>query len=105
MKLSANHPFRSAMAKARFMALSEERAKEWPVASETRMVDTSFGQTFVRISGPEDAPPLVLLHGANVSSLSWIPNAAALSEHFRIYAVDTIYDFGTARPKRLHSQT
>ncbi|MDH7512910.1 MAG: alpha/beta hydrolase [Clostridiales bacterium] len=62
--------------------------------STTRMVETSFGQTFVRVSGPPDAPPLVLLHGIDGNSLQWIPNIKALSGYFRAYAVDGIYDCG-----------
>jgi pimeloyl-ACP methyl ester carboxylesterase len=57
-------------------------------------VDTSYGQTFVRISGPAGAPPLVLLHGGGGNSLQWIPNIVALSGSFKVYAVDNIYDFG-----------
>jgi pimeloyl-ACP methyl ester carboxylesterase len=72
----------------------EERAKKWPVASETRMIDTAYGQTFVRISGPAHAPPVVLLPGAGGASLLWVPNVAALSKSHRVYAVDNIYDFG-----------
>jgi pimeloyl-ACP methyl ester carboxylesterase len=58
------------------------------------MIDTSYGQTFVRISGPADAPPFVLMHGANATSLSWMPNIKALSRSYRTYAVDNIYEFG-----------
>jgi pimeloyl-ACP methyl ester carboxylesterase len=57
-------------------------------------VDTSYGQTFVRMSGPTGAPPLVLLHGGGGNSLQWIPNIEALSKSYRVYAVDNIYDFG-----------
>ena len=64
MELPAYHPFRSAEAKEEYLALYDRRIKRWPVASETRMIETSHGHTFVRISGPVDAPPLVLLHGA-----------------------------------------
>jgi pimeloyl-ACP methyl ester carboxylesterase/TM2 domain-containing membrane protein YozV len=88
------HPFRSAGAKQRYLAFYDDVAKDWPVQSETRTIDTSQGRTFVRISGPSDAPPLVLMHGANATSLSWIPNIKALSEGYRTYAVDNIYDFG-----------
>ncbi len=91
---SAFHPFRSAGAKARFLNTYERKAERWPVASESRMIQTSFGQTFVRISGPEGAPPLVLLHGIGGSSLKWWPNIEALSEDFRTYAMDNIYDNG-----------
>ena len=48
----------------------------------------------MRISGPSGAPPLVLLHGIGANSLQWLPNIEALSEHYRTYAVDNIYDFG-----------
>ena len=50
--------------------------------------------TFVRMSGPADAPPLVLLPGAATTSLMWVPNIKALSGPFRTYAVDNIYDYG-----------
>jgi pimeloyl-ACP methyl ester carboxylesterase len=94
MELPAYHPFRSAEAKAQYLSIYEKRAKDWPVDSETRMVYTSYGQTFVRISGPAGAPPLVLLPGASVSSMMWAPNIKALSEHYQTYAVDNIYDIG-----------
>jgi len=58
------------------------------------MVETSYGQTFVRISGATDAQPLILLPGAAVSSLIWIPNIKALSASYRTYALDNIYDVG-----------
>jgi len=58
------------------------------------MVNTSYGQTFARIGGPSGAPPLVLLHGIGGNSLQWMLNIAALSEIYRTYAVDNIYDYG-----------
>lgn len=93
-EMTPYHPFRSESAKQRYVAFYDDMAKDWPVESETRMVDTSFGQTYVRICGPVDAPPLVLMHGANATSLSWIPNIKALSENYRTYAVDNIYELG-----------
>lgn len=88
------HPFRSEQAKAEYLALYDARARTWPVPSECRMVETSFGQTYVRISGPADAPPLVLLHGGGSNSLHWVTNIEALSTAYRTYAVDSIYDYG-----------
>jgi uncharacterized protein YhfF/pimeloyl-ACP methyl ester carboxylesterase len=94
MNLSAYHPFRSAKAKEEYLAFYDRRAKQWPVASESRMVETSFGQTFVRISGAVEAQPLVLLPGLYANSLMWVPNIEALSACCRTYAVDHIYDVG-----------
>jgi pimeloyl-ACP methyl ester carboxylesterase len=98
---SEYHPFRSPRAKAEFLELYAAMERSWPVESELRTVVTSHGRTFVRITGPNDAPPLVLLHGAGGSSLHWGPNVEALSQRFRTYAVDVIDDFGRsvyARP-------
>lgn len=69
-------------------------ANEWPVPSKTKMIDTSYGKTFIRISGPENALPIVLLHPGGSNSLSWIPIVKILSESYKIYAIDNIYDNG-----------
>jgi pimeloyl-ACP methyl ester carboxylesterase len=94
MEIPPYHPFRSAKAQEQYLQLYDMRAKKWPVPSETRTVDTSYGPTFVRISGPPGAPPLVLLHGGSGNSLQWIPNIEALSGVLKTYAVDNIYDYG-----------
>jgi hypothetical protein len=94
MEISAYHPFRSAEARARYLRFDEKIAQQWPIVSEEKMVETSFGQTFMRITGPPDAPPLVLLPGGGANSLLWRFNIKTLSEHFRTYALDNIYDYG-----------
>lgn len=88
------HPFRSADAKARYFALYEQREARWPVPSEPRTVETSYGSTFVRVCGPTDAPPLVLLHGAATSGLMWEHNIRAFAARYRTYVVDNVYDYG-----------
>ena len=94
MAITDWHPFRTAKAKEKYLKLYNQEARLWPVASETRMVETSWGRTFVCISGPAEGPPLVLLHGASATSLMWAPNIEALSAVYRTYAPDNIYDFG-----------
>jgi len=88
------YPFRSERAKAEYEAFCLDRAKAWPVASETMLVNTASGQTFVRASGRTIDPPLVLLPGVRSGSLMWIHNIAALSAHYRTYALDIINDVG-----------
>lgn len=94
MNLSEYHPFKSGEAREQYLKRYDAAASKWPIASETKIVDTSYGQTLVRISGPEAAPALILLPGGSGSSLSWMPHIAALSRDYRTYAVDNIYDFG-----------
>ena len=88
------YPFRSERAKAEYEAFCLDRAKAWPLPSETMTIETPSGQTFVRASGRITDPPLVLLPGARSSSLMWIHNIAALSAHYRTYALDTLGDIG-----------
>lgn len=94
MDASPTYPFRSEEARAMYIAAYDKFAELWPVPSETRTVSTSYGETFVRISGPADAPPLVLLHGLRSSGLSWMHNVEALSALYRTYAPDTPHDYG-----------
>ena len=104
MALEPWHPFRSAASKLEYLAFSDARAQRWPVPSDSTMVSTTFGDTFVRVQGPADGPPLVLLPGDSETSLSWIPVIEAFASEHRVYALDHIYDMGRSiyrrRPRR-----
>nr|MBC8400942.1 alpha/beta hydrolase [Candidatus Neomarinimicrobiota bacterium] len=93
-RLPAHHPFKSVCAKKRYLNHYDQRAESWPVPADTLTVPTSYGKTFVRISGPADGPPLVLLPSTSANTLIWLPNITALARTHRVYAVDNIYDFG-----------
>jgi pimeloyl-ACP methyl ester carboxylesterase len=73
---------------------------QWPVPSLQRHLPTREGDTFVISSGPEDAPPLVLLHGSNSNSLMWMADIESWSMNFRVHAVDTIGDPGLSEWSR-----
>jgi pimeloyl-ACP methyl ester carboxylesterase len=70
----------------------------WTAPYEEIDVPTSFGETHVIASGPRDAPSILLLHAMFASATVWYRNAGALSEHYRIYAVDTLGEPGKSRP-------
>jgi pimeloyl-ACP methyl ester carboxylesterase len=80
--------------KARFMAIYDEKMKAWPLPYEDVFLDTEYGIVHVIVSGPEEAPPLLLLHASGVSGWSWKYNAAGLSQDYRTYAIDLIGDAG-----------
>ncbi len=63
-------------------------------------VKTAFGQTFMLTAGEESHPPIILLHGSCSNSAFWFPEIMALSNHFRIYAVDIIGEAGNSEEYR-----
>ena len=74
--------------------------KRWPVPAEFRTVPTCQGDTFVVVCGPEDAPPLVLLHGSTANATTWMGEIADYARHFRCYCVDMIGEPGLSAPSR-----
>jgi pimeloyl-ACP methyl ester carboxylesterase len=80
--------------KAQFMKIYDEKMKEWPVPYEDVFVDTQYGKVHVIVSGPQDSPPMLLLHASGVSGWSWKYNVEELSQYYRTYAIDLITDAG-----------
>jgi pimeloyl-ACP methyl ester carboxylesterase len=72
----------------------------WPVPFTELTVPTSFGETYVIASGPEGAPPVVLLHALLATATSWYRNVGPLSDSYRVYAVDIVGEGNHSRPSR-----
>jgi pimeloyl-ACP methyl ester carboxylesterase len=72
----------------------------WPVPKRELRLSTRQGETFVVVCGPDDAPPLLLLHGAQSNAAAWMFNANLWSKTFRVYAVDMIGEAGFSVPSR-----
>jgi pimeloyl-ACP methyl ester carboxylesterase len=64
--------------------------RRWPVPHHEITTRSRFGSTHVIVSGPQDGPPLVLLHGFITTLVMWAPNIADLSREYRVYAIDTM---------------
>ena len=99
-QINEYHPFKSVEARNEYLSYYDKKSEEWSLQSEERIISTSYGDTFVRISGPEGAPAVVLLPGGGTSSLMWKNNIVKLSENHRTYAVDDIYDWGRSIYKK-----
>ncbi len=86
---------------AKYLAAYDAMLALWRVPHDSIDVKTRFGSTHVNACGPEDGPPLVLLHGAGLSSTAWYANIPGLSADHRVYAVDVIGDAGKSVADRL----
>ncbi len=92
------HPFKTQKAKEEYLKLYDDRARKWPVPSTTKMMNTSYGGTFVRTSGIDGGEALVLMHGGGGNSLQWMSNIEALSKRYKVFAIDIINDNGRSIP-------
>lgn len=87
---------------AAFATAYDAMLRLWTAPRERRDVPTAADETTrVQVWGDPAAPPLVLLHGFHVTSTMWAPNAADLGARRRVYAPDTLGDFGYSRPARV----
>lgn len=87
--------WKSEAGRTAYLAAYDEALSLWPVPFESRFVDTRFGATHVVVSGLASSPPVLLLHAATgFGATQWYPNAARISEHYRIHAVDFIGSAG-----------
>lgn len=83
--------YRSKKAQNRILDTYDKLIEKWDVKVEEMDIPTTYGNTHILACGEESKPPLVLFHGVgDDSALMWVFNAKALSEQFRVYAVDTI---------------
>ena len=93
--------FSSPEGRTQYLAAYEAMFNLWPVPHEAVEIKTGYGSTHINVSGPADGYPLVLLHGAGLSSTVWFANIAGLSARHRTYAVDVISDAGKSVADRL----
>ncbi|MER5728651.1 alpha/beta fold hydrolase [Streptomyces sp. NPDC002138] len=78
-----------------FYAAYQEALRSWPDPVDVRMIATPYGLTRVNSTGPEGAPPLVLLPGGGTSSLVWgVCLRAGLARERRVHAVDLVGEPG-----------
>lgn len=92
--------FTSAQAAEDVLACYAACLRHWPVPSQRLTIPTRYGDTFVVASGPESAPPLLLLHGTMANAAAWLREVATWAAEFRVYAVDIIGDAGLSAPVR-----
>ncbi len=72
-----------------------------PVPFHTDMIPTRFGGTHVIIAGQSSGPPLLLIHGANTSALSWKRLIEPLAQRHLVIAPDVVGFAGRSAPERL----
>jgi pimeloyl-ACP methyl ester carboxylesterase len=101
MKSNKIAVFRTPAGEAKNVLAYNEVLTLWPRPYEELYVSSDFGVTHIIVNGPEDAEPIMLLHGQYSAATSWIPLIPALCRNFRVFAVDPIGEIGKSRPSFL----
>ena len=99
--MAATSIYRSDASRAAIERHYDEALGRLPFPTESRMVPTRFGDSHVLITGPTEAPPVVIFQGGNVVNpltLAWF---APLADRLRIYAPDTIGQPGKSAGRRV----
>lgn len=89
--------FRTPEGEQAYRAAYDAVLAKWPVPCESIFVPTRYGETHIVASGAKENPPLILLHAAGTTAMSWYRNVEGLSKSMRVYAVDGITD-GRSKP-------
>ncbi len=74
--------------------------QHWPIPYQLMKIPTTYGETTAIVSGADDLPALILLHGSSSNSAMWIGDVEALSMHYRVFAVDIIGECGFSAESR-----
>jgi pimeloyl-ACP methyl ester carboxylesterase len=80
------------------MAAYDAAMELWTVPYEATDLRSRFGTTHLVACGPDEAPPLVLLHCFFTSLSVWAHNVADLSQDHRVYALDMMGQPGRSIP-------
>jgi pimeloyl-ACP methyl ester carboxylesterase len=92
--------FTSPQGETKTLQAYQSMLDRWTAPYSELDISTRFGDTHVIASGPETAPPVVLLHALFATATSWYRNAGALSQHYRTFAVDMMGEANKSRPTR-----
>jgi 2-hydroxy-6-oxonona-2,4-dienedioate hydrolase len=93
--------YRSADAYLRTMSLYDRMLGQITVPHTTSYVETQAGATHVIQAGPQEAPPVFLLHGMSANAVTWVPQINMLAREYRVYAADMPGGMGKSAPTRI----
>jgi pimeloyl-ACP methyl ester carboxylesterase len=90
--------YKSAEGRQAIMDWYDDVVANLDIEVESHYVNTRFGRTHMLVSGPKDAPALILIPGVAGCAPLWRRQLPAFSEHFRVYALDIVGQPGKSDP-------
>src|ERR687897_738439 len=82
--------YRTSEGRAEILWLYDEALSHLRIGHESKMVSTRYGETHVLSLGPEDAPPVLFLHGGNFLNPTCLRWFLPLTQRYRIHSPDIV---------------
>ncbi len=82
--------YRSPEGQAEILGLYDEALSRLGIGYESKTVSTRFGETHVLSLGPDDAPPVLFVHGGNFLNPTCLRWFLPIAKRHRIYAPDIV---------------
>ena len=93
--------FKSETAQQEIFALYDAKLAELGIEYQSRMIETSFGETHVLITGNPENPPMLLVHGSNGCAPIALESYPRLAEQYQVFAVDVLAQPNKSAANRL----
>lgn len=90
--------FKTEASRDKFRAYYNQVLSQFPFKQQ--FIKTTYGQTFMLTAGQESNPSIILLHGSCSNSAFWFPEIMALSNNYKVYAIDIIGEAGNSEEYR-----
>lgn len=82
--------YRSLEGQAEILRLYDEALSRLEIGNESKTVSTRYGETHVLSLGPEDAPPVVFLHGGNFLNPTCLRWFLPIARRHRVHSPDIV---------------
>ncbi len=82
--------YKSKAGKNTILNLYNDKLRQLDIDYNEILVETQFGKTNIIITGHQDKPPLMVIHGSNGCAPIALETYPNLSKHYQVYAIDVL---------------
>ncbi len=98
--MSKNLVYKSEEGRAQIMSFYERLLTDWHQPVKERMVETTYGKTYILENGEKTKPTLILLHGTGSNSAMWKADIAEYVKNYHVFSIDIIGECGKSEESR-----
>lgn len=97
--------FKSIEGKETILSLYDKKLRDLNIKYHCKEINTTFGRTNVVITGNDQNPPIIIIHGSNGCAPIALETYKGLEESFQVFAVDVLAQPNKSAETRLSMKT